>query len=144
MITITRLRDGTPESYDVASIHPVSLGPIIDQRASESFSAAIAAGYTTASGITMQCAKRDYEMLRDGLQTYLEAPVVAGGAGGDTSAMVEVIDRDNNPHAMTVAAALQLADEVRQYFWQLWARKNRYRQALAACSTLEEMAQVVF
>jgi len=116
----------------------------IAELVAKAFGDAIAAGYDTGRGYVMQCDKIDYEMLRDGLQTVLDAPVELGGAGGDTTVTVTVIDKGNQPHQMTIAEAQQLAAEVQRYYWQLWARKQAYRQALTACKTVAEMEQVQF
>ncbi|GAB4566705.1 MAG: hypothetical protein Tsb0017_27210 [Geothermobacteraceae bacterium] len=116
----------------------------INLLAAQAFDDALAAGYDTGKGYVMQCDKPNYEMLHDGLQTVLDAPVELGGAGGDPSYIVTVVDKDNQPHQMTIAQAQQLATEVQRYYWQLWSRKQNYRQALMACQSIEEMEQVVF
>lgn len=118
--------------------------PYRDRYVAEKWQSALDAGYDTGKGYVMQCDKPDYEMLRDGLQTVLDAPVELGGAGGDPSFIVTVVDKDNRPHQMTIAQAQQLAIEVQRYYWQLWSRKQTYRQALMACQSIEEMEQVVF
>jgi len=122
----------------------IDLAALASMYVQNAWQQALAAGYDTGRGYVMQCDKLDYEMLRDGLQTVLDAPIELGGAGGDATFTVAVVDKDNQPHQMTIAEAQQLAAEVQRYYWQLWARKQAYRQALTACQTVAEMEQVQF
>jgi hypothetical protein len=129
--------DKTPEQV-AQQVKGASTGMV-----SKAWTSALEAGYDNGEFV-MQCDKQDYEMMNDGLSLFLVTSVDQGGAGGLDQTTTIVRDKNNIGHEMTIEAALNLALEMKIYYWRLWSRKGMYRDALNACTTREEMDLVVF